>query len=284
MLSGSQRREFKRNGFVTIRDAVDNEITESALETVWEGLPVDRDDPESWKGRNRGSDIPDVPSFEPFERIAREVFPYAESLVGDGALAPPSEPPLENCHHAGTLVGEAHDGILSPHINYPREETDWQARATENQGSHVDGYAPTDRFGEDVNYLPLTIGAAVYFDEVKPGGGGFTVWPGSHLKTAEYFSSHTYAEYIEEQDVLDDLDLGPPFEIAGESGDLTLWHHNLVHTAGPNLGERIRMAAIGRYIHADILEVMGEDFPNTGDGLGDPWSQYPELQESSGPA
>lgn len=280
LISDSQKQRFKRNGFIVVRDAVDDDTVESALETVWEGLPVDRDDPESWKGRNEGSDIPDVPTFESFERLAREVFPYAEALVGEGALAPPNDPPLEYSHHAGTLVGEDHDGMLSPHISYPREETDWLARETENQGYHVDGYAPDDRFGEDVNYLPLTIGTAVYFDDVVPGGGGFTVWPGSHLKTAEYFTSHSYPEYIENQEVHLDLDIGSPFEISGEAGDLVLWHHNLVHTAGPNVSDRIRMAAIGRFLHEDILGVMGEDFPETGEGLGEPWKQYPALQDT----
>lgn len=281
-LSEGQKQEFKRNGFVTIRNAVDPVLCQRAREVVWEGLPVDRDDPESWKGRNQGSDIPDIASTEPFEELARVAFPYAESLVGEGELAAPAQPPVEVCHHAGATVGPDHEGMLSPHISYPRDDEDrsWVERETENQGAHVDGYAPDDRFGEDINYMPLTIGVAVYFDSVKPGGGGFTVWPGSHIALGKYFETHTYEEYIADQDVLTELDLGPPFEISGEPGDMVLWHHNLVHAAGPNLGDRIRMASIGRFLIDDPLEKMGDEFMSAGEGLGDLWAQYPALQES----
>jgi hypothetical protein len=280
-LSESQKREFKRNGFVTIRGAVDPDLCQRARETVWEGLPVDRDDPESWKGMNQGSDIPDIASTDPFEEFARVVFPYAEALVGEGILAPPGEPPVEVSHHAGATVGGDHDGMISPHISYPREDEDssWTERETQNQGAHVDGYAPDDRFGEDINYMPMTVGTAVYFDTVQPGGGGFTVWPGSHLVLSEYFEDHTYEEYVSEQDVLSELDLGAPFEISGQAGDLVLWHHNLVHAAGPNVSDRIRMASIGRFLIDDPIEEMGEEFMAEGDGLGDPWAQYPALRD-----
>jgi ectoine hydroxylase-related dioxygenase (phytanoyl-CoA dioxygenase family) len=130
-----------------------------------------------------------------------------------------------------------------------------------------------------VTAYPTADGIAIYFDSVKPGGGGYTVWPGSHLALAEYFEEHTYEEYIADQDVLSELDLGPPFEISGEAGDLVLWHHNLVHAAGPNIGDRIRMASIGRFLIDDPLEKMGEEFMSEGDGLGDPWAQYPALQD-----
>jgi hypothetical protein len=278
-ISNRERREFQENGFVTIRNAVDPILCEHARDAVWNELPVDRHDPASWRGRNDGSDIPDFVSTRPFEEIARVVFPYAEALVGRDALAPPGDPPLVAPHHTATAVGGDHDGMLSPHISYPRAEGDseWTERATENQDAHVDGYAPDDPNGEDVNYLPLTIGATVYVDSVRPGGGGFTVWPGSHLRMSEYFESHTYEEYVAADNVLPKLELGPPNEISGEAGDLVLWHHNLVHAAGPNLSDRIRMAAIGRFVVKDIVERMDEGYLEEGDGLGDIWKQYPAI-------
>ena len=281
-LSATQKLEFKRNGFVTIRNAVDQDLCQKARQVVWDALPVNKDDPESWKGRNLGSDIPDIDSTDPFEEFARIAFPHAEALVGKGHLAPPDDPPVEVSHHAGTLVGADHDGMLSPHISYPREDedSDWTERASENQNAHVDGYAPDDRFGENINYIPLTIGVAIYFDTVQPGGGGFTVWPGSHIRLAEYFESHTYNEYVKDQDVLSELELGVPFEISGESGDMVLWHHNLVHAAGPNISGHIRMASIGRFVIDDILNRMDEDFQEKGHGLGDLWKQYPTLQDT----
>lgn len=280
-LSERQKRQFKRYGFLTLRNVVDQDVCRDAYEAAWEGMAVDRDDPESWKGMNQGSGIPDIVRFKPFEELAQIAFPYAEALVGEGVLAKPSEPPVEEAHHAGVLNGPDQDGMLSPHISYPREDEDseWTARHTENQGSHVDGYASDDRFGEDINYLPLSVGVAVYFDKVIPGGGGFTVWPGSHLKVSEYFEDHSYNEFVAADGVLADLDIGAPFEVTGESGDLVLWHHNMVHAAGPNVSDRIRMAAIGRFVVDDIFDRMNEEFPDTVTALGDPWNQYPALQD-----
>jgi len=37
------------------------------------------------------------------------------------------------------------------------------------------------------------------------------------------------------------------------------------------------LAAIGRFVINDIVERMDEGYLEEGDGLGDPWKQYPAL-------
>lgn len=280
VLSTQQRKQFKRQGFLVVRDAIDRDLCARALDTIWESVPEDRDDPDSWPGEELDSTgIEGLESAAPFEEIAREVFSYAEALVGKGLLAPPGEPPLDYCHHAGMLVPpEDHDGMLAPHISYPVEGLDQTDRATTAQGGHVDGYH--GRFGpEELQYLPFTVAATVYVDEVSPCGGGFTVWPGSHEVFGDYFESNTYLDYIEADGVHEELDLGPPFEVTGSPGTLTLWHPNLVHAAGANLSRDVRMAAIGRFLRADIEEFDAEAILAEGVGLENVWSQFDALRD-----
>ena len=288
MLTPDQLRTFKRTGFLVFRDALDEETCERARELVWDAIPVEPDEPETWFDRghdeilNRTSDSDSrLSSVEPFERLFRDVYPYAEPLVGEGLLAAPDERPTEYCLHGGHLMASRddgsvleHDGLLGPILQYPESyDEDDPDRFSRLDTRHVDGYVGEYADGTDVTYLPFTVGIAAYLDEVEPRGGGFTVWPGSHLKVKRYFREHSYQDYIDAGgSVLDDLDLGPPFEVTGGAGTLVLWHHNIVHGAGPNHSERIRMAAFQRIARKDVAEI-GEG------GLGDAWLQFDAIRD-----
>jgi hypothetical protein len=292
-LTDEQRHRFKRNGFLVVEDGIDEALCAEARDALWEAMPEDRDDPASWFARDgdhdeilhRGSSSDTASRFtrvEPFEDIFRQVYDYAEELVGAGELAPPDSRPAEYCLHGGHLMasredGEPaveHEGAVGPILQYPSDVRDDAHEPFDyRSGWHVDGgtgpYATED---DDVEYLPFTIASAVYFDEVEPRGGGFTVWPRSHRLTEAYFADRTYGDYVADSGALHDLDLGPAFEITGGPGTLVLWHHNIVHGAAPNHSERIRMAGFQRIAHRDI-DAVGQD------GLSDIWKMYPALRD-----
>lgn len=293
LLTAEQKRRFKRDGFLVIQDAFDETLVADAREAIWEAIPEDDDDPESWFARDgdhdeilhRGSSSQsgaNLPTVEPFEELFRDVYPFAEELVGGGVLAAPEERPAEYCLHGGHLMASRedggplidHDGAIGPIIQYPSDLRDPLDEPYDyTVGRHVDGgtgpYATED---DDVEYLPFTIACAVYFDEVVPRGGGFTVWPGSHRKTSAYFEDHSYGDYIADSGVLEDLELGPATEITGSPGTLVLWHHNIAHGAAPNHTDRVRMAGFQRIARSDIGDV-GQA------GLADPWLQYPAIRD-----
>lgn len=292
-LSTIQKRRFKRNGFLVIEDGIDEDLCREAREALWDAIPESRNDPESWFARDgdhdeilhRGSNSDSASRFteiEPFERMFREVYDYAEDLVGKNVLARPDERPAKYALHGGHLMASReeggpvvdHDGAVGPILQYPSDIRDDAHEPYDYRSAwHVDGgtgpYATED---DDVEYLPFTIACAVYFDEVEPRGGGFTVWPRSHRLTEEYFEDHTYGDYTSNPGVLHDLDPGPAFEITGKPGTLVLWHHNIIHGAAPNHSERIRMAGFQRMAHKDIAEI-GQS------GLSDIWKMYPEIQD-----
>jgi hypothetical protein len=258
-LSTRQRREFERNGFVLLHDVLDEATVRAAREVIWDQLPADRDDPSTWVRDERSTnEAREAPTTEPFEDLLEQAYPYAESLVGEGALAPLGEPPTVNCIHED-WTNETSGG---PTISYPEErDDDWD----DDLGTHLDGSAQGQGDGT-VSYLPFSIGVTVYVDHVEPRGGGTLVWPGSHENVAGFFEDHSWDEFVDEANPAGVRD-APPFEVNGPPGTVMLWHHNLVHSAGPNLSDRIRMALIGRLSRTDIAEIGPA-------GLTDPWRHY----------
>ncbi len=294
-LADRRKLEFKRNGFIILEDVLDPELCHTAREVLAQIIDEDPDDPTSVATRDgdhdeifhrnsasQGAARMSPTDIAPFERLFRDIYPYASALVGEQLLAPPDEPPMRYCLHGGHLLASRHgadpivdhDGAIGPILQYPDDRANDIPSFDYAAHRHVDGgTGPYAVDAADVTYLPFTIAAAVYFDRVEPRGGGFTVWPGSHRVTAEYFADHTYHDYVSSDvDVLAELDLGPPLEIVGPPGTLVLWHHNLAHGAAPNRSERIRMAGFQRIARRDI-STIGES------GLADPWLQYPAIRE-----
>ncbi|MFB6136266.1 MAG: phytanoyl-CoA dioxygenase family protein [Halobacteriaceae archaeon] len=292
-LTTEQKLRFKRNGFLVLRDVLDDSDVREGREHLYEIISEDADDPASLAERDgdhdeilhRNSESDTASRFTnvaPFERLFRQVYDYAEELTGPEVLAAPDERPAEYCLHGGHLMasredGEPaidHDGAIGPILQYPSNITD-ETRETYDyaQGRHVDGgTGPYATEGDDVEYLPFTIACAMYFDEVEPRGGGFTVWPGSHRKTERYFAEHPRRDYQENPGVLEEMEPGPGFEITGGPGTLVLWHHNIMHGAAPNHSERLRMAGFQRIAATDIGEI-GES------ALGDIWKMYPGIRD-----
>ena len=122
-------------------------------------------------------------------------------------------------------------------------------RPTRNRGCY--SIFPTAdasaKLSPHVDLQPYEIGGCTLIDDVAPGSGGFTVWPGSPrmlypCTSHEFIPSPTAdfgptLEAIKQQVV--------PFEFVGGQGDVLLYHYLMVHSAGVNRsGDKIRMAAI----------------------------------------
>ena len=207
---------------------------------------VDRDDPATWIDK-RGGNIPDIGQTPYAKRVVGErVFDVAEELVGAGTL-----------RRGGGFLAKP---------NFPRADTDWRPAR-----GHLDGY-PAGANGVTLGTVGMfTVAATMYVSSVKPKGGGFTVWPGSHRIHADYF--RTYPLDVNGADGVHG-DLGEGVEFIGEPGDVCFWHHWMWHTAGMNAGDDIRLALITRYSLQDM------DVVRRGVADGDPWkgwSGVPDL-------
>lgn len=229
-LTEAQRDHFARNGFVVVRDAVDEALLADLRDSVAETVPEDLTDFDALvDGPERRNYWGDLDEMEPFGNLNELLFEYAEQLVGDGALQSPGK-------------------FTQVAVRYPEGQfaSDPDRVTTADDGNpHVDG------FEADGTYRPFTVGVTTYLDDVNPRGGGLTVWPGSHWRVAEYFEDHDLEEFSNDDVPAILGGSSEPFEITGEAGTVALWHDKLVHTGGVNLSRRPRMASFTRLVRPD---------------------------------
>lgn len=128
---------------------------------------------------------------------------------------------------------------------------------------------------------------AAYIDDLPPGGGGLTLWPGSHRRIWDYREAlHRNAPPPESgkwdaytsPPLLDIKSDTRPIETAGPIGSVVLWHANLLHTAGQNtLPDVIRQATIHAF--AKTPESLPDDVVMR-DPHGDLWRDWSDEVRS----
>lgn len=237
-LSIDEIRFFKANGYLIKRDILDPALMVKARDRMWEGAPpsMKRDDSRSWVGpipkdeesadqSNRRSGFRwqfREPGGESFmvQLLATNprVFGFAEQLLGKDQLQKPERIRGIYC----TLPYGSYDPGPGP------------------SGCHVDAH-------------PFHLGVVGYIDDVDPGGGGFSVWPGSHriffpdFRTRYTFNPKKKYE-VDKKAVVQQ----PPVDCYGKAGDIVFWHHRIGHTASPNRTNRIRQAVLYDYRKVDL--------------------------------
>jgi len=161
MLTKGQKQQFVRNGFLVLRDAVDEDLIHEARRAV------EADD-------SMGPGNQNEPQTEPFRSINEGLFEYADDLIGGETLASPGDSTFGTDDNEETRIGLHYAEDLAD-LRDPRA----QREARDDLGIHVD-----NQTNDDGGLYGL--GAATYFNDVGPRDAGFTVWPGSHWMTAEH--------------------------------------------------------------------------------------------------
>lgn len=249
-LTDAQKLAFKRNGFLAVPDALDEDLVTDVREAIWEGIEADPADPDSLVGGGyhlNEYEAVDRPKL--FERVNQDVYAYAEEMVGPDLLEPP-----------GDRVQIA--------LKFPDEDQLLSGTELPRHG-HIDGYGPG--FNADGRVHGFTIGVAVYYSDVDPRSGGFTVWPGSHWQVAEYYASHVLETPGHAHHDSLPSEVGDPHEITGRAGTAILWHNKLVHTGGVNRSRNVRLASISRFKRRDFDEIQRD----AADKL---WKYWPGLE------
>ena len=231
---------FKEEGYLVKRNILDPRLMAYARERLWEAAPsqLKRDQLETWIGpfEEKCEDKMSYrsgyrwnyrqPGGEPWmiELLPKNpsVWHMAEQLLGKGTLREPDRVRGIYC----TL----------PYGDVPKKSS----------GCHVDGH-------------PFHLGVVGYIDDVLPEGGGFMVWPKSHLKF--YYDFHS--QYRTEP--TDQYEKDRTFfsqktgvDCYGCAGDIVFWHHRIGHAAGHNYSCQIRQAVLYDFRKKDIEQTMEE--------------------------
>ena len=223
--SNEEKEFFKKNGYIVKQNTISIQLIQQALEVVWQHIDADRNQAESWinagpKGNLPCTDHPDIKSLI----NNSQQFSMAEELVGEGRLEVANYPFCK--------------------MIYPTGESDWQLP----ERGHMDGYIRPGHVDT------FTLGITMNLNNVKHQGGGFTVWPGTHIIAAEYFKSHSL---LDGKKAYGDQ-LPQPVEIFGPPGTTCFWHHYLMHEASKNCQTEIRMATVSRLRWKNTREIKFE--------------------------
>lgn len=235
-LSQEEITFFKENGFLLKRGLLDEpETFERILDYVWEQVPrglIRREDPETWLA------VPveewteeDSARFGQMKQDGWKVRSKGgigtESFFVDGIA---NHPRMREV--VALFIGEPvrrARRVRGVYVQFPK------APGTEGRlGPHADGTA-------------AHLQAMVFVADVAPHCGGFTIWPGSHLRLhphyAVQFGNRRNPENEEalteaRESAIRDI---TPLEFPGKAGDVVFWHPRMIHSPGIN-----RSAELGR--------------------------------------
>lgn len=110
--------------------------------------------------------------------------------------------------------------------------------------AHIDGFSSGVNGLDEGKIYNHTILVGVFLTPVtKPFAGNFTVWPTSHYFYERYFRERGPRAMKESMPV---LELGEPFQLMCEVGDVVLAHYQLGHAAAVNIADQDRIAVYFR--------------------------------------
>ena len=228
LLTHEEKQFFKDNGYLVKRDVLPEDLMERAVDGLWHGVWADRSDPQTWVNAEPKKPESKTPTLHRSIVYDYGVFDMAEEMAGKGRLTEWAEP--------------------TPLFRYPTGADQW----SKPSGGHVDGYGQ-----KDLTVAGFTIAATVYLCDIKPRSGGFCVWPGTHVKMADYFRSHSLLsvnrQFLDPSEPATQIhmgtiiDLPDPMEITGPAGTVIFWHGLMVHSASKNCSRNIRMGLFTRF-------------------------------------
>lgn len=216
---------WDEHGYVVVREAVPPENCRAAEQAVWDFLEMDGDDPESW-----------YPTDPPRRGIMVEI--YQHQALWDNRQYP-------RVHQAFTEIWDNEKLWVSfdrASMN-PPERDDWKFPG------------PYLHWDMSLDNMPvrLKVQGVLYLADTPSNQGAFTCIPGFHKKLESWLNDlpseanprHVVREY--QKDAV---------PIAGNAGDLVIWHSALPHGSSPNSAERPRMA---QYITMSPAPNEGKD-------------------------
>ena len=230
-LSRDEIHSFKRRGFLIKRGVLrDSSVLDEAQSYFWSNVPrgiIRRDEPATW--------------FDsPHTKMNPEDHPLVGALRGTNWKM--RSPGVNGIGSEPFLV----DGIA----NHPRM-TEIVGSFLGSEVKHVSrvrgiyGVLPKEADVHETlhphgDYMAAELSAMVLLHDTPPRYGGFTVWPGSHVRLHCHWDkvhgstideSRAEGYRLTRDQVLRDTS---PVEFTGNAGDVIFWHPRLLHSAGVN--------------------------------------------------
>lgn len=232
---------FIQNGYVRIDHAFSETVAGAARDILWNDIPFDRADPESWtEPVVRLGMYTEQPFIDAVNSPA--LYGVFDRLVGEGKWMP--------CRSVGTFP-----------VRFPSN------KAPDDTGKHVDASFP----GKDPSNFPewrINVRSRgrgllmlLLFSDVTAADAPTLLWKGSHLDVARILDKEG-EEGLSFMELAGKLDTLPEREKAlatGRAGTIYLCHPFLVHAAQAHRGTTPRFMAQPPLLLRDALTISGPD-------------------------
>ena len=221
VLSEKQMCFWEENGYVVVKNAVPEENLAAVVESIWSFLEIDPGDQENWYAKTpRSSQYPDSPISQ-----AGMVEIYQHQSLWDNRQYP-------RIHRAFAQIWQTEKLWVSLDRANMKPPTRSQNPEWNNYGMiHWD---------VDTSQQPIPFGVqgVLYLTDTAENQGGFQCIPRFH---------HTFYDWVKSQPVdrnprVPDLNGLDVKSIAGQAGDLLIWHRLLAHGNGHNAATQPRLA------------------------------------------
>ncbi len=247
-LSAGEIAHFKEHGFLVKRRLIDDDDAFARIaDYLWDNVPrgiLRRDDVASWL------DSPHEQwTDEDVEQVGRLAY-------GNWKMRSPSasgigtEPFLvESIANHPHMLAVAYAFLGAP-IKPPRRVRGIYAVFPKPPS------AP-GRLGPHADYMAAQISAMVLVHEIRPRSGGFTLWPGSHLRLHPHWdtlhggrisAARSEGFRLARDAVLREI---TPVEFPGNAGDVVFWHPRMLHSAGVNYSAENDRATVRLIVPCD---------------------------------
>lgn len=210
---------WEENGYLVLKEAVSREAAQAAERALWAFLGGRPEDPETWYANSDGHTImvPLIhhPAFAANRRSPRIRAAFAQLLGTDD------------------LVVTVDRGGLNP-----PERGNWRF-----PGPHLHwdtSLAPP---------IPLTIQGVLYLSDTPAHQGAFCCVPGFHRRIESWMAGLPPGA-----NPRDEILKCSAVSIAGQAGDMVLWHDSLPHGASPNRGSYPRIVQYIAMYRADSVD------------------------------
>lgn len=235
----NQAQFFRRNGYLVKRNVLAPEMVARTVDYIWSLLPsrLRREDPATWVGPVADS------LSERDVRVRLGRLKFRESVRQEAWLY--------------DMIGR------NPCIRATVEAILGSSRTADLP--YVRGIYPVfpckrgpfKRPRPHADHHRFLVGTLTYLSDVAPGGGGFHVWPGSHLTMRRCFERYAGARRTNRyhRELYLFALRNPALEVVAPAGSTIFWHHRLVHAAGINRTSRIRHAILADFLSTDFNEL-----------------------------
>jgi len=256
-LSLALKRRLLRDGYVVVPGFFPRALTDPAVRAINHRLGTGEH-----PGRDYDADKADylseyVDAPELMNLSKGRLRDVAESLLGAGKVEPLS--------HAQVV------------LRFPAANDDVRYASL----LHVDGLY-FGKSGLDVRTpkpLRYSFCAGAFLSDVpRPDMGNLTVYPGTHRLLARLVAERGLDAI--KGGAAEAIELPPPVQVTGKTGDLVLFHFQLVHDKARNFSPDIRRAAYFRFWHIDAWRDGSRDYLTR--AMSDPWLEWSGMRGVNG--